>query len=63
MTIEYLQSELNTLKTYNRDKKDLEVKYIKRRLAKSTQTYYNNMKENLRHLSKQDEFKLLKYLK
>ena len=63
MIIEYLQSELNTLKTYDRDKKDLEVEYIKKRLTKSTQTYYNNMEENLRHLSKQNEFELLKYLK
>lgn len=63
MIIEYLQSELDTLKTYNRDKKDLEVEYIKKRLTKSTQTYYNNMEENLRHLSKQNEFELLKYLK
>ena len=57
------RSEEEFMARYNRDKKDLEVEYIKRRLEKSTQTYYNNMKENLRHLSKQDEFKLLKYLK
>lgn len=63
MNIEFLQRELNMLGLYNREKKYLELKYIKDRLNKSIQLYYNDIEESLKHLNKQDDLKLLKYLK
>lgn len=63
MNIEYLQGELNILEHYGEDRKSLDIKYIQKRLAKSTQTYYNNMKESVEHLSKQDDLRLIRYLK
>lgn len=63
ITKEYLQEELNILEGYNRDRNSLTLKYISDRLNKSTKTYYNNIEETFKHLGKQDNLKLFKYLK
>ena len=63
MSTDYLQKELETLERYNRDRDYLTIKYVSDRLNKSTRSYYNNIEESFKHLSKQDNLKLFKYLK
>lgn len=57
-----LNSILNDLQKYKRDKSKLLPYYIQLRLNKSLLTYYNQLSNSLRYYDRKDELRILKHL-
>ena len=60
--IDNLNKMLNDISKYKRNKDDLLEMYIKERLNKSLETYYNQLSSSLEYLISKDSVRVLKNL-
>ena len=63
MTLNELYDIKNELNIFKRNKKDLIIYYINKRLNKSLETYYKTLVNSVKYAEKQNELKLLRNLK